>query len=56
MKTQSIWYSPEEDKIRLSTREDGYIFKDEFGEFHCWLSMDLYKAYKQVKYYYIGKL
>ena len=51
-----IWYSPEEDSIKESTKEDGFLFKDEEGEFHMWVSKDKWKLFVPVKYYYIGEL
>ena len=32
-----VWYSPEWDQWRIAGRIEGYVFKDDFGEFHsCW--------------------
>jgi hypothetical protein len=34
----SLWYSPEENNVKEGLREDGYIFKDDVGEFHMWFT------------------
>jgi hypothetical protein len=33
-KTEYLWYSPEWDLFDIATRDSGFVFKDEHGEFH----------------------
>ena len=37
MNHEFVWYSPEWDEWRVSTKQAGFLFEDSFGEFHmCW--------------------
>jgi len=30
-----VWYSPELDELRVAKRSDGYVFINEYGQFHA---------------------
>lgn len=51
-----LFYSPELDMIVEGFREDGYMFKDEEGDFHLKYNLDTNKAFKNYKFYVIGEL
>ena len=53
-----VWYSPELDMIVESTKESGYLFKDESGELHLHfnLSSPLYRPFHVFKFYLVGEL
>lgn len=55
-----VWYSPERDEIVVSTKESGFLFKDEYGEFHLLYHIGCnccqHKPFNVKPYYLIGEL
>lgn len=47
-----VWYSPKHDRIVVAKKGYGFVFKNEFGEFHLHVMSD----FKVVEYYLIGEL
>lgn len=54
---EMVWYSPERDDIAIATKESGFLFKNEDGEFHLrYLLNDYIHAFKTYKYFLVGEL
>jgi len=49
----SVWYSPKWNILREAKRDEGFIFKNEHGEFHLCYK---YSNLKLANFYYIGEL
>jgi len=48
-----IWYNPELNEIAIAHKEDAFVFKNEYGEFHCYYE---FKTFKLIDFYLIGEL
>jgi hypothetical protein len=52
-----VWYSPELDMIMECTRDDGFMFRNEEGEFHLnYLLHDKIHPFKTYEFYLVGEL
>lgn len=55
-----VWYSPEWNEIKVSKKSDGFLFKNEHGQFHsCYRvnrSLDSNYEFKTASFYLIGEL
>ena len=51
----SVWYSPKWDEIRLATKDEGFLFKDEYGEKHLCYRLPP-RPFEMADFYYIGEL
>lgn len=52
----SVWYSPEWDELRLAPKSDGFLFKNDIGEFHlCYRLKHPFNPTRLTEFYYIGE-
>lgn len=53
-----VWYSPKWDQIIVDTKESGFLFKNENGEFHVYYNINdpKRKPFEIAEFYLIGEL
>lgn len=55
-KRELVWYSPEVDQLFVAFKSEGFVFKNEFGEFHMRWYIAPMRKLVMLECYLIGEL